>query len=597
MSPEQAAGRIDDLDTRADVYALGVQLYELLTDQLPIPAVVLRAQGLRGLAAVIETTAVQKASDVAPGERRKALRGDLDAITAKALAKARDDRYPSVAELAADLRRHLAFEPVAVATPTRWYRLRKFVRRHRAQSAAVLVGLVGLAAAFAMLVALLRGAEQAQEQIERERQVAQAKADESIGLLALEDALLAAITAAEALPPPWPKHEAALRSWLEQHGEPLAAKQPKLRARVAGLDRLQAATPDGVLADPADRHLQRALHRLEQNLHNFVAPGGPLPQVRERLRYLAERVEPALRRDAKAWADVQLAIQLSNGRTAHQDYHGLQLPQLPGLVPLGIHPRTLLAEFLDLASHPPDAPVPERGRDGRLALPDDCGAVLVLLPFGSVRLGAQRTGPGIKQYDPHAADDELLGQDVTIGPFLIACTEATTAQWARWRGSDAIGPLPNHPASSISWTEARAVLPRFELDLPTEAQWEYACRAATWTPWFQGAREADARACGWFDATPTAVGRLPANGFGLFDTHGNVAEWCSDTYLQYRDTVALAGEGRREPTDPNSTDRVVRGGACHLGPFAARASARAKQPADYRDATTGIRPIRRLPRS
>ena len=96
MSPEQAAGLVSDIDTRADVYSLGVQLFELLADQLPIPGVVLRAQGLAGMAEVIKTHQPPRASEVAPKPRRSALKGDLDSIVLKALAKEREHRYAGV---------------------------------------------------------------------------------------------------------------------------------------------------------------------------------------------------------------------------------------------------------------------------------------------------------------------------------------------------------------------------------------------------------------------------------------------------------------------------------------------------------------------
>ena len=152
MSPEQAEGRVADVDARADVFALGVMLYELLTGELPWTA----GAGATETDPAWPSRRVTQSADGAPpaGLRQRAaqLRGDLDWITLKALARERDDRYASVAALIADLERHLAGETVSVGPPALGYRLRKFVRRRRAgiavgTSAVVLAA--GLAAAFA----------------------------------------------------------------------------------------------------------------------------------------------------------------------------------------------------------------------------------------------------------------------------------------------------------------------------------------------------------------------------------------------------------------------------------------------------------------
>jgi tetratricopeptide (TPR) repeat protein len=159
MSPEQADLIGRDVDTRSDVYALGVILYEMLTGSLPFSPVELRAGGYRELERILREVEPPRPSTRlrprAPADAAGAgghavatrrVRGDLDRITMKAIAKDRERRYQSAAELAADIRRYLDHEPVLAAEPGALYRATKFVRRHR--------GLVLAATAvFAALVA------------------------------------------------------------------------------------------------------------------------------------------------------------------------------------------------------------------------------------------------------------------------------------------------------------------------------------------------------------------------------------------------------------------------------------------------------------
>jgi tetratricopeptide (TPR) repeat protein len=164
MSPEQAEMTGLDVDTRTDVYSLGVVLYELLVGAQPYDATELRRAGFDGLRRKIREEEPPKpstrlsrlgeTSSTAAKNRRvelrtleRELRGDLDWITMKALEKDRTRRYGSASELAADIHRHLENQPVLARAPSAAYRLGKFVRRHR----------VGVAAAMFASLALLLG--------------------------------------------------------------------------------------------------------------------------------------------------------------------------------------------------------------------------------------------------------------------------------------------------------------------------------------------------------------------------------------------------------------------------------------------------------
>ena len=204
MSPEQAGRSTADLDMRADVYSLGVLLYELLTGRCrssgrapapwrsagffselretepPRPS--RRAEGLGEQALAV---AVSRGTE--PTALPRILRGDLDWIVMKALEKDRARRYGSVGELSADVGRHLRHEPVSAGPPGTVYRMGKFARRHRgllAASAAVLLALL------AGLVGTVTGLVRAREEAERAR--TQAAITEAVNAFLNED-LLAAV--------------------------------------------------------------------------------------------------------------------------------------------------------------------------------------------------------------------------------------------------------------------------------------------------------------------------------------------------------------------------------------------------------------------
>lgn len=154
MSPEQAEPQNPDVDTRADVYALGVMLYELLTGETPVSKESLRDVSLFEIMRRIREVEPRLPSRVARGSRYESMsrmiHGDLDWILLRALAKERSERYDTAAAFAEDLQRHLRDEPVAAGPPSRRYRIRKFVRRNRIPVAAACAVTLSLIAGFVL---------------------------------------------------------------------------------------------------------------------------------------------------------------------------------------------------------------------------------------------------------------------------------------------------------------------------------------------------------------------------------------------------------------------------------------------------------------
>ncbi|MCG8455116.1 MAG: SUMF1/EgtB/PvdO family nonheme iron enzyme [Holophagales bacterium] len=163
-------------------------------------------------------------------------------------------------------------------------------------------------------------------------------------------------------------------------------------------------------------------------------------------------------------------------------------------------------------------------------------------------------------------------------PFWMAAVAVTNAQYAAFDAERADSSKPNRPVAGVSWDDAMRYCKWLAREhglegarLPTEEEWEYACRASSATRFWNGDAESDLAEVGWFDTNSDnrthAVGERPANPWGLYDVHGNVWEWTASRWmadyseqvegLQLDPSVApadLADGGPREP-------RVIRGGS------------------------------------
>jgi len=204
MSPEQAEMTGLDIDTRTDVYSLGVLLYELLVGVLPFESEDLRSAGFDEVRRKIREEEPPKPStrlttpgfdtDHAMKSRQtdlsaltKQLKGELDWITMKAMAKDRTQRYASASELAADVTRYLKHEPVMAGPPSATYRLRKYVRRHKVGVAAVALVVIAVVIGITGTTFGLLKAVKAERLAKEEAETAQRVSDFLVDLFEVSD--------------------------------------------------------------------------------------------------------------------------------------------------------------------------------------------------------------------------------------------------------------------------------------------------------------------------------------------------------------------------------------------------------------------------
>lgn len=458
MSPEQVAARARAIDHRTDVFSLGVVLYELLTLVRPFEGDTHHQ--------VCERIRLEDPPD--PRTLRSQVPADLACIAAKCLEKEPARRYPSMRALAEDLERHLAGEPI-LARPARLHeRARKWIRRHPTRSAA---GAVALVAGACLLVLSWR------LWLEQRR---------SRDLLAVGGLRHLVMRASELWPVRWESLD-AYEAWM--------ADAEALREHVTDLlTRHERATGLSLRDEPVGSMLatvEQAWHELFDPVVGIAsgssAPSGP--SVAERVR-IARALRTSLVESSALWEEALARIRDPDQSPA---YAGLELRPIEGLLPLGPDPHSGLWEFAHLASGRPA----ERKGDGVLAIGEDTGIVLVLLPGGSYWRGGQSLDPDGPNYDPDSQSWDGPPIHTEVEPFFLSKYEMTQGQWLRWTGSNPSRWNPGyelhgfpidlrHPVDQVTWEEADATLRQMALRLPTEAEWEYGARAGTTTVWWTG---------------------------------------------------------------------------------------------------------------
>jgi formylglycine-generating enzyme len=202
------------------------------------------------------------------------------------------------------------------------------------------------------------------------------------------------------------------------------------------------------------------------------------------------------------------------------------------------------------------------------------------IPGGTFMMGSPVT-------EPERGDDEIQ-HEVTVSSFKMSRYPVTIEQYnlfceATGRKKPWYGPYgqTNNPVTQITWYEAREFAEWLGCRLPTEAEWEYAARANTTTPFYTGdclnADQANYNGeipyvnCekGINRKKPTPVGSFAPNAFGLYDMHGNMLEWCSDWYGEYNI------DDKTDPNGPeNGGKKIARGGAWSRSPGECRSACR-----------------------
>jgi formylglycine-generating enzyme required for sulfatase activity len=213
--------------------------------------------------------------------------------------------------------------------------------------------------------------------------------------------------------------------------------------------------------------------------------------------------------------------------------------------------------------------------------------------------------PGSFQMGGNGQDSEKPLHTVTLTKgFYLGVTPVTQAQWEWVTGS---GNRPStftgddRPVDNVSWNDCQVFCESMRgvtgkpIRLPTEAEWEYACRAGTTTDYYCGTGVEALKKVGWYEGNSNGqtqpVGKKAPNEWGLLDLHGNVWEWCQDWFgaEYYRES------DERDPQGPEHGDyRVCRGGSWQNDPGWCRATARGFADATGRHPTYGVRVCFRL---
>jgi serine/threonine protein kinase/formylglycine-generating enzyme required for sulfatase activity len=563
MPIEQVEGNLAMIGPHSDVYAVGAMLYHLLAGHAPYVETndYVSARLILGRALAGPPEPIRNKATAAPAE--------LIAICEKAMAREVPQRYATMAELGDDLRAYLerrvvkAYKTGVVAETRMW------IARNRALASAILVAFILLGGfAWQQRNAAASDRERASA-LDRVLQLADVK--ELRDLQARGNELLVDRGAVYRSNRTFDSLLASMNQWIAD-AESVAVRLSAHEATLETIESRGRRSGDGSTFEfesKEDSWWHSAVAELVTGFRSLTLddPSAISTRaMRDRIVEFKTIYTRSVVEHATEWAT---CVAMIADPAQCPEYKGLEIAPQIGLAPIGRDPRSGLWEFWFVDA---TGVKPEHGADGKLVLTDDFGLVFVLLPGGPFWMGAQSADPNGHNFDPLATSDQGPVHEVSLAPFFLSKYEMTEHQWIL-ASRDESWPygVKNRklPAHSISWDDAAGVLPALCLALPTEAQWEYGCRAGASTLWSTGNEKAsllgsanveDKELTDDYQEAAT-VGSLMPNSFGLHDMHGNLWEWCLD---------GIDGEGDyAKPCDPRTGEhqsdrprgRVGRGGA------------------------------------
>ncbi len=233
------------------------------------------------------------------------------------------------------------------------------------------------------------------------------------------------------------------------------------------------------------------------------------------------------------------------------------------------------------------------------------GIKLITIPAGTFLMGTKDT-------DHDWFSHSRPVREVRLDSFQLSVCEITQAQFEKLTGYNPslMKGDDSRPVDQVSWFDAAAfcnklselagLMPCYDIRnrtcifsrngfrLPTEAEWEYACRAGANTKYYTGNEEGSLDRASWYrtnsEGTTHSVGQKDPNAWGLFDMHGNVWEWCNDWQGNYKNCT------KENPRGPNwGYSRVLRGGGWHYPAVGCRSTYRHRAKPEYRLSTVGFR--------
>jgi formylglycine-generating enzyme required for sulfatase activity len=548
MAPEQAAGKVRDTGPAADVYALGALLYECLTGRPPF-------EGPQHAVLV----SVLNDEPVSPARLGRKVPADLETICLKCLSKEPARRYASAEELANDLRRFQAGEPIRARPVGAVERTWKWVRRRPALAAllgVVLLALVSLAVLSGKLAAARHDADEKRQAAEKEADKAKKARDFLAGIFNLSE----------------PEKEPGTFSPFQL----LDLAEQRIPIEFADHPELSA----DLMATLADARI------------GLGTPAAMLLEVRG-------VVELRPRKGAAKQASLNVLLFPGDRLSLAADGH-VRLVVLSDL-----HQEWLAPGREATVGHKGCVPAEAVARRS-----EDIMMTFVCLRKGAFYMGGGGGKPGAKT---EIKDDfEIAVYTVTQGQWQ-AVMGNNPSEFSR-RGSNrgsvsgiSEEELKLFPVERVSWEDAQEFLKKLnakERDngyvyrLPTEAEWEYACRGGATSleecshhfyfdkpsndlssdqANFNGNHPFGQAPKGKYLGRPTRVGSYPPNELGLCDMHGNVWQWCADLF------------------EKGGSDRVDRGGSYYYDGASCRAAVRGRFPPSDRNADLGFR-LARVPR-